>query len=257
MPLSLGELLTAAISGGVASKLLDLVHGEWKRRSGESKTAREIVERHLDPILKAGDELVGKIWSLAATDFSGLHRQKEPDVEFLGVLYLFGQLWSWLQILRRESVYVVLSSVEEGRRLQHFMSALEGTRVRLVSRTVQRGIGEALIENGDKPRVISLFEFASHVQSVEGEQLRRWLAPVEFIIGNPAHTSNRQRILVYGAIVHSMLDTLDPNHKVTQWRPAWGNKLTKRSRKELERRIFPVYLKFVSRPGTYTSAPKQ
>lgn len=256
MPLTLGELLTAAVSGGFGAKVLDWLHDEWKRRAGESRSAQQVVERHLDPILKAGDELVGKIRSLAVTDFAAFrtHEPNDADIEFLGAMYLFAQLWAWLQILRRESIYVVLSSVKEGQRLQEFMNALEATRVRLVSRAVQRGIGEALIETGPKAGVLSLYEF---VDRQTDPRLHRWLDPVEEILGKPQHTSNRQRLLVYGAIVHAMLDTLDPSHKVTQNRPGWGNKLSKRSRRELESRVFPVYLKCVAQPHAYTRPPKK
>lgn len=254
MALSLGDLLAAAVSGGLGTRVLDWLHDEWKRRSGESRSAKQIVEHHLDPILKSADELVGKVRSLAVTDFAELQpsRLADPDADigFLSTMYLFAQFWSWLQILRRESAYIVLSSVQDGRRLQAFMNALEARGVRLVGRAVQRGIGEALIDTG--PRAISLYEFVRRHAEADGEQLRRWLLPVKGILLASQQASSRQQILVYGAVVHAMLKTLDPKQKVTKNRPGWGNKLSNKSRKELELRVFRVYLPFVDRPRTLT-----
>lgn len=260
MALTFGELVTAAISGGFGAKVLDWIHDEWKRRSGETRSGRQVVERHLDPILKSADELVGKVRSLAVADFSDFRPETpaevDADIEFLSTMYLFAQLWSWLQILRRESVYVELSSVPDGRRLQGFMSALEATRVRLVTRAVQRGIGEALIEAADKPRTVSLYEFVRRYAEPQKHQLHLWLDPLKELLLESQNTSSRQRILVYGAVVHAMIDTLDPDHKVTRRRPGWGNKLSKKSRRELEFRVFRVYLPFVERPYVYTRPPE-
>ena len=42
---------------------------EVRRGSERRRTARRFVDEHLDPVLKAADELVGKLRSLAMADF--------------------------------------------------------------------------------------------------------------------------------------------------------------------------------------------
>jgi len=79
------ELVTAAFSGGIVVKLLDYAYAEYLRRSETSATAKEVVNRHLDPILKAADELVGKLRSLAEEDFKEFrtHKTTAPPPIFI------------------------------------------------------------------------------------------------------------------------------------------------------------------------------
>ncbi len=113
------------------------------------------------------------------------------------------------------------------------------------------------------PRVMSLYEFVGRCATTEvddkenGDDLVAWLEPVEAVVLGTEHTANRQRILVYGAIVHAMLDTLDPRHTVSGKRPGWGHKLSKRSRRELEHLVFRRYLSFVEQPQVYTRPQKK
>ena len=66
------DLLAAAVSGGGVVKILDYLHTELLRRRDRTEHARELVDKHLDPILKAADELVGKARSLAAAQPGGI-----------------------------------------------------------------------------------------------------------------------------------------------------------------------------------------
>jgi hypothetical protein len=255
--LTLGELLTAAVTGGVGSKILDGFYEVGKVQLGERRSAKRVVQRHLDPILKASDELVGKIRSWARTDFRALAaaaRREESDIEFLGALYLPAQLWAWEQVFRQKSEFVVISSIKQGARLQSFLRTLESSRVRLVSRTIQRGVGAALVDHNHDRRVLSLYDFAQRHREDAG--FRQWLLPLEKHLRQTDHTKNRQRILVYGAVVHAMIDTLDPKHRVTRERAGWANKLTRRSRRHLQYRVFGKYLDFVGNAAGYIHPQK-
>ena len=66
-------------------------------------------------------------------------------MEVGNVLYLFSQLWSRVEIMRKESVYVEISRDETGKRLREFLTCMESTGVRVVDRARQRAVGEALI----------------------------------------------------------------------------------------------------------------
>ena len=254
MPLTATEIITAAVSGGLGVKALEFLHEEWKLMAGERRSARKVVDRQLDPILKSADELVGKIRSLALEDFKGFQRSDsgEKSLDFIGTLYLFANFWSRLEILRAETEFVVLGATKKGRKLQAFIRALESTRIRLLSRTAQRAIGEALISKGDPSRSLSLMDF---LEAVKGPVLADLLAPLKEVLASPEHTANRQKILGYGAVAHSLIDNLDPRHRVTRPRTGWGNKLSKRTGKELFFRVFRVYLPFVRDPARYTRPP--
>jgi len=256
------DILAAALSGGFVVKLLDYAYDEYKRRSEVSKSAKELVKKHIDPILKAADEIVGKIRSLAQSDFQEIifaQKEKEdPDSEMplLEMIFLFGQFWARIQILRMESVYLNLASDRIGHQLLMFIRALEATRTRLVDRAWQRGIGEALIEGNENGfRAMNYYEFMGKYSS--SEQFKKWFHPIMQILNRINHTSERQRLLVYGVILHALVDALDEKHLVSSDRPGWANKLTVKSQKELRFRIFRVYLSFVKFSERYYRATRK
>jgi hypothetical protein len=250
------HLVSAAVSGGTVVKLLDYVFAEYRRRREASANASQIVNRHLDPILKAADELVGRLRSLAQRDF--LDFASIPDhsdglqanIELTNFLYLFGQFWARVQIFRREALFVNVSANRLGGRLKAFLETLEIRRVRAVDRPRQRGMGEALIQlQGGALSCLTYYEFVDRFLS--DQQFRDWFRPLSEYALRTAHTRERQQILIYGAVLHAMIDTIDPKHLLTRDRPGWPNKLTKKSRRELRFRTFKIYLPFVREVGKY------
>jgi hypothetical protein len=256
------DILAAALSGGFVVKLLDYAYDEYKRRSEVSKSAKELVNKHIDPILKAADEIVGKIRSLAQSDFQEIifaqKKKEDPDskMPLLEIIFLFGQFWARIQILRMESIYLNLASDRIGHQLLMFIRALEATRTRLVDRAWQRGIGEALIEGNENGfRAMNYYEFMEKYSS--SDQFKKWFHPIMQILNRINHTSERQRLLVYGVILHALVDALDEKHLVSGDRPGWANKLTVKSQKELRFRIFKVYLSFVKFSERYYGASRK
>lgn len=244
------------LSGGFLVKLSEYIYGEYRRKSDMSKSAKEVVNKHLDPILKAADELVGKIRSLAQSDFKELlYTAKQEDLKLensmplLEVLFLFAQFWSRIQILRMESIYINLSSDKTGKQMLEFFWALEATKTRLVDRAWQRGMGEALICYEGTIRSISYFEFVK--KYLISEEYRAWFQPLTALLKELSQVKRRQRLLLYGIIVNALIDTLDKTHAITRNRPGWANKLNQKNKREIKHRVFPVYLKFVTTPERY------
>jgi hypothetical protein len=224
------QLFAAALGGGVTVKAIDIIYQEVRRRQDTTQTARKFVDEHLDPLLKAADEVVGKLHSLALNDFKTLAGREislnpVTDNDFGSLLYLVSRFWARIEILKQEGLSVAISKDERGARLQSFFACLESRRVRIVDRISQRAIGELLI----KPAP---------------DYLRN-------VLGRTANTADRQQLLLYGVVVHAMIDTLDPTHSVTSARPSYPVKLNDRARKDLKYRVFGVYLRFVSDTAKY------
>ena len=159
------ELLLAGLTSGVTVKVVEVLWTELRKRRDDQRSAREVINRHLDPVLKAADELVGKLSSLAQEDFKDLvgsgdkdHGTVDGGIGLAYSVYLFAQFWSHLQILRAAALFTNLGAVQQGKWLLEFMSTLESTRARLVERARQRGIGEAIIEPSSQ-RPITFHEF--------------------------------------------------------------------------------------------------
>ena len=243
-------------------KTIDYLWGELQDRRKTRRTVKHLVETHLDPILKTADELFGKLRDLAIRDFSDVKdglKDHSPDfeeqVELGATLYLFAHFWARIAILRRDSLYVELGRDTQGEQLKMFIRSLESRRVRIIDRAWQRIIGEALFKEGsaEHPReCMTSYEF---LERYTGDpDFRRWLDPLVEMLGRTSHKGVRQRLLLYGVVLHSMIDTLDPKHGITAERPGYANKLTRKTRRELKYRIFRVYLDLVKKPWKYYSS---
>src|SRR5438034_7788325 len=97
------DLATAAFSGGVVVKGIDVSYQEFKRRTEAGRSAKQFVDEHLDPLLKASDEVVGKLNVLAARDFKRMgslspETPEEISGEFASILYLVAKLWCRVEL---------------------------------------------------------------------------------------------------------------------------------------------------------------
>ena len=257
-----GALFTAALSGGIAVKALDVIYSEFRLHFDLRRVAKEFVSTHLDPILKSADEVVGKLRAYAERDFKEIEyldpqnyrRSLYESGELSGFAYLLATFWARIEMFRREGLSYSIGSDKRGRRLSRFIAALESRGGRLVNRTTQRAIGEALILGGsDRP--MSYIEFVDHYET--DERFRHWLAPLIDSVCQCGNKQQRQRLLKFGVVLHAMVDTLDKKHHVTKIRPGYANKLTTETRRDLKFRVFDLHLPFVEDTRRYLTAAKK
>jgi hypothetical protein len=242
-------------------KALDYIFERFRRRSEEQLSARALLSRHLDPLLKAADDLVGKILSLSDIDFADFRKtppKSQRDINSvrrLAALHLFVQFWARIQLLRLDSASVALGSSRAGAHLLNFLYELESKDVRVLDRAWQRAIGDASITHVEGvARPLNLHEFIKTYDT--DNEYCRWIDPLGQILDRTAKAENRQKILVYGVVVHALIDTLDRKHVVTRKRRPWPNKLSNHSKNELSKRVFPVHLPFVKHAQNYTQDKK-
>lgn len=195
------DLATAALSGGVVVKALDLVYLEYQTRKQRTRSAKRFVDENLDPLLKAGDDLVGKVRSLAERDFKPLLSNKislsDPKIsgDYASVSYLFARFWARVDILRREGLYIELSHDQRGKKLMSLLVCLESQRVRIVDRTSQRAIGETLVQatNGGKLNCITFVEFVEKYE--RDPRFREWVSPLVKVLARAKCRADKQRLL--------------------------------------------------------------
>ncbi len=250
------KVVVGGIGGGFVVKMLDIWYLEIRRRREKQQAASSFVDQHLDPLLKAADELVGKLLSLGREDFQSfadvgrLPFYRHADMG--STVYLFGRFWAQIEILRQQALYVSISAEARGRHLQAFLDCLESRKVRLIDRISQRAVGETLLDTSGV-RTIRYIEFA---RALDESDAARWLEPLANLLMRSNYTAARQQILQYCVVVHAMIDTLDPTHAVTKERPAIPNKLSKQTWRDLNYRVFRNYLGFVAEYQKYLGGPK-
>ncbi|PII20010.1 hypothetical protein CR919_09050 [Stenotrophomonas sp. LMG 10879] len=249
-------LFIAAVSGGLASTLIEQffiapIRAHWKQR----KAAKDIVDVHLDPLLKAADAIVGKTISLAERDFVPLAGQSgnEIDTDLVGLAYLYASFWGRVEILRAESLGVSISGDARGRQLSKFITCFESQRIRLVNRTHQKAIGEITtdLRASGGLRTIGVVEFGEKLAGSRSAE--SWCQPLTDLLGKTSDRSTRQKLLIYGVVLHSLVDTLDPAHHSTHKRSSYPNKLTKESKRRIEYLVFREYLQGTGAVNTYAN----
>lgn len=210
----------------------------------------------LDPILKSADELYGKIYSLAKEDFATFINpsnsfSNDIDHNRKYVIYLFAQFWAQLEYIRLKSQYTSLSEFEKGRQLINYIETIESRSFRLLDRSVQRVIGEILISGASTSfRVMNLNDFIRQYDDVNSE-VRKWATKIENILIQTHDKKIRQRILVFGVIVASLIDHLDPEHRIIHPNKVYKNKLNPTSKNVIRGNLLSHYLKFVKNKKNY------
>lgn len=252
-------IFIAALSGGIVAKLIDYPVDWIKYYFGQRKSAKALVDAHLDPLLKAADAIVGKTSSLADRDFSieaeqqGSAPSTSIDPDLVGLIYLYARFWGRINILAEESLGVSLASDERGAKLQKFIACLGSPQVRLVNRTHQNAIGELATDPSydGRQRTIGLIEFGKKIS--EDSSAITWCKPLFDLLGNTKIKTTREKFLVYGVVAHALVDTLDPKHQSTHPRPSYNNKLSKSAKRQIEYLVFGEYLKETGACNKYTN----
>ncbi len=248
-------LLAAALGGGATVKIIEIGYdqfGRWRdRREGDAK----VIDRNLEPLLRATDELVGKLRSLGEQDFvplRDLNSEGLDDEGFASVVYLFVQFWCEVEIVRQRGLSTDVARSKRGRQTQSFFRCLESRKLRLIDRISQRAIGESALLDGQT------LNFVEYVRRFDSDPYaRRWAKPLIAILSKTWEIDARQRILQYLVVLHVMIDTLDPKHLVTRDRPGIPNKLSAKSWKDLNYRVFKLYLPDIGDRHKYIGPPKR
>ena len=251
------QLLLAALGGGATVKLLDIAHKAVGALLVKRDKAKSLVDKHLDPLLKSADEVVGKLRSLAEKDFDdfkGFNASKDwrfaDNLAVSSLLYLIAAYWCRVELLRRESYFAELTRDKRGKTLVRFFDCLESRRLRILDRITQRAIGEVLIPPSGGAGAMTFVQVANLYE--RDESARRWLRMLLDVLGE-AHRDKRlrHRVLLYGTILQAMTDTVDPKHTVAKYRPAYPNKLSPKERRDLRNRVFKVYVPEVRNKEKY------
>lgn len=186
------HLVTAALGGGLIVKFLDIIYQEFRRIFEQARSAKHFVDEHLDPLLKAADELVGKLRSLAEDDFKSLRNlrkglEKIDNHDFGSLLFLLGRFWAQIEVIRTEGLSVSIVRDKRGKRLQAFMDCIESRRVRIVDRITQRAVGELMLIRRDGAlETITFIEFVRLIET--NSEAQRWIRSTARVLSRTGHT---------------------------------------------------------------------
>ena len=235
------------ITGGVLLEIIKLIYPDFKKLFQRRIEAKNIFNKYSEQILKSADELFGKIYSLAEEDFRIFtkYNAQTDEMNKIYILYLFASFWGSLGILKQESSYINLARIRKGKRLLMFVTSYESRKNRILERSYQRAIGESVIIGKlSDLKIMSLYNFTNEYYKTDSD-INRIIKPLETSLFQTGNRGVRQKFLLFGVIIHSLIDYLDKNHTVIRDRKPYINKLSEKTKIQLETRIFRHYLPFL------------
>jgi hypothetical protein len=251
------KYIISFLSGGaILGSLLELIklfYPDLKKILNTRIEAKNVFNKHSDLILKSADELFGKIYSMANEDFQIFtkYNQQTDEMNKIYVLYLFAGFWASLGILKQESSYIHLARIRKGKILLNFVTSYEAKKNRILERSFQRAIGESVIlPNSSGLKIMTLYDFTNEYKNVDSN-LRKIIEPLEISLFQTCEKEHRQKFLLFGLILHALLDFLDEKHTIVRDREPYLNKLTNKTKDQLRNRVFNHYLPFVKNPEKY------
>ena len=235
--------LIAAITGGVIWEGFKFLFPDIKHWINSYRNAKKELNSNIDPILKSADELYGKISSLSKEDFATFINPKNSISENVEenkqyIYFLFGQFWAHLEIIRMKSQYTSIAKIKKGEQLIKFIETFEARDFRILDRSIQRMIGEGLIENAHtKFKTMSLNQFITSLKTPNSPN-NLWIKKLEDKLMLTSDIIIRQRILVFGVILDSLINHYDPKSKIVRNRKIYMNKLNRKSKKMISSKLF-------------------
>ncbi|EWT03222.1 hypothetical protein N865_01790 [Intrasporangium oryzae NRRL B-24470] len=222
----------ATIAAALVAALAALTSAWFAQRSAAASrmhTAEALAVKFREPLLQAAFNLQTRIYNILRQGFlrkftTGPHPERDVAYSIDNTLYLFGQYFCWVEILRRESQFLDPRSRERERAVADQLekirdafasSDVPGATLRIF-RGEQRAIGEVLLEpaGGDGPGVArwDCMGYASFVERLGSERLDRWFSPlradIEAIRSDPG--LGRARLVLVQHALLTLVEILDP-----------------------------------------------
>lgn len=260
-------LLLSSILGGVIGASARFVFDVILPQQLQQKRQVIAVKRkYRTPILLAAEELRRRLENMIqhidAIESQGwLSDRDPPGYYYPSTLYVVGQFFGWLQILRRTVVYLDFTTTKETRQFEGFLEAIEDafsspallgkastsspahSRDKWVVSYFLQAIGAWMIirEDGE----YRTRDYASFYERIHGpehaESFKRWFAPLGDMFHDlKADDARFRRIVATHAILNAFIEHIDPRHLRTQVHPDHWELLSEQEANRLRERIASI-----------------
>ena len=238
----------SAIGGGIVAAAIKFIFDFYlSERIKQRWKAVDITRRYSSPIIRAADDLAGRIENMsrflddrqATAWLRSVDPEERPRVPFeryyfVSTVYLIGRLIAWIDILRREEVFLDYSATKEAREFNRHMDLIYQiiSFARLTGDDAERskknhwiyfyylsGIGEAFStkEIGkENSTAISFQEFCRRYrESNRQSDFDLWVKEIECLVvdlTSDAEDSRWERFQMLWFSLDKLLQLLDPKN---------------------------------------------
>jgi len=228
--------VSAALIGGMVAAVATLIvamltfyGSRLHRRETKEDQADAVVSKYREPLARAAFELQQRLYNILQGDFLRVyHKEREATRHYAetSTLWLIGQLFGWMEILRREIQFLDLGNIEKNQLLERLLlevrritasdTIYEDSHRKLVDKFVvfrsdQRAIGELMIvervESKDERRTdcMGYAQFASKLES--DANFQNWFAQLRKDVADTA--ADGRSSLRLNLLQHALIDLIE------------------------------------------------
>lgn len=195
-----------------------------REREAESKAeqARKLVARYRDPLLEAAFDLQSRLFN-ALGSFKTFRWHNNDDYFLPSTLFLVGQFFGWVEILRRDMLYDDIANIGEAKTLLTMIKGIQGLfsettgdyqDKRRIYRVEQRAIGEIMIDDTSLDRDGVAFRttigYAKFKRSLDDPHFAKWFKNFESGLDSPPRSDEPDRLRAIQIALIELIDFLDP-----------------------------------------------
>lgn len=197
-----------------------------REQEEESKAAQatRLVARFRDPLLESAFDLQSRLYNTLRKRSS--FTWPGNSYYLPSTLFLVGQFFGWVEIVRRDMLYSDIADVGDAkqllvrvRRIQNLFSQTSNSYQdqRFIYRVEQRAIGEIMIDEVDigdtqlTPR--TTIGYATFSSRLEDAQFSRWFAKLEAGLKSEPAADQPDRLRAIQIALVDLLDFLDPDQE--------------------------------------------
>ena len=259
-------LLVSSILGGIIGASMRFVFEViLPQRLQRKREVIAVKRKYATPILLAAEDLRRRLENIIKIIETIDHRnvfsvRDPPGYYYLSTLYVVGQFFGWVQILRRTVAYLDFTTTKETRKYERFLAAIEDgfsspsllgaastsypadTQDHWVFTFQLQAIGSLMVDSETKQdRTRDYISFCKAYSGSENKEFRRWFAPLSAMFQNlKAEDPRFRRIVAIHAILNAFIEAVDPKHLRTEKHPYHKELLSEQECGSLDSRISEI-----------------
>lgn len=187
--------------------------------------ADRLLRRYRDPLVRAAFDLQSRLYNIVCHDFLGSYYVRGSAAEkryaMENTLYVIGEYFGWVEVMRREVQFLDLRDIERNRQLAARLDVIAGTFLALrpdttlrVFRGEQRAIGEVMMTSMPSG-TRECIGYAAFTTRRDDPVFSSWFEKlgndVELLATEPGR--HLERAVALQQVLVDLLDFLDPVHQ--------------------------------------------
>jgi len=254
-------LVLSSIMGGFigasAKFIFDVV---LPNKLQQGREAIAIKRKYTSPILLSAQSLRDRLENIIK-NIESIEKQNWLPAEggqnyyYKSTLFVVGQFFGWVQILRRNIVYLDFAVTKETQKFERFLNLIENgftnpalyeqaktglphqSQDKWVFKYILQSLGALMVTHDEQGhRAIDYVAFCKLYESSDGDDFRSWFSHLEEIFkGLNANDVRFKRIIAIHIVINSFVDYLDPKHLHTEKQKYYWELLTEQEKQVIRK----------------------